>query len=275
MAIQTGPARRRGRWPLLIGALITAASVVLGVTATVIVVRTAGRPLAETFTNPVRTTPVALRMTLSEGTWTVYEKTGTQRTDGPPVADPAGGPWLGPESVDVVAADGSRLETDSDTGQTVTRGRTVFTGVARFEVPVDGVYEVRVSSADAETDVDVIIAPALGSGIRDVVGWLGVAGACVPAFVLGLVLLIVGAVRGRRRDPLPAGASPGGYRPAGYPSGPQQSGPQPGRQHPGYPQTGDQQDRPPGSPPPGWYPAPDIAGRRRYWDGAAWTEHLD
>ena len=26
--------------------------------------------------------------------------------------------------------------------------------------------------------------------------------------------------------------------------------------------------------PPGWYPDPGIPGTRRYWSGAAWTEHV-
>ncbi|HUA96004.1 MAG TPA: DUF2510 domain-containing protein, partial [Acidimicrobiales bacterium] len=32
------------------------------------------------------------------------------------------------------------------------------------------------------------------------------------------------------------------------------------------------QSAPPGAAPAGWYPTPD--GRRRYWDGAAWTDHF-
>lgn len=27
-------------------------------------------------------------------------------------------------------------------------------------------------------------------------------------------------------------------------------------------------------PPPGWYPHPSMAGTQRYWDGAAWTDHV-
>lgn len=32
--------------------------------------------------------------------------------------------------------------------------------------------------------------------------------------------------------------------------------------------------RSPSAPPPGWYPDPQIANGRRFWDGTAWTPHV-
>jgi hypothetical protein len=55
--------------------------------------------------------------------------------------------------------------------------------------------------------------------------------------VIGVIVLIVGAVRRRRKStPKAARASDG--------------------------------------PAKGWYPAPDLEGKQRYWDGQAWTQYL-
>lgn len=32
--------------------------------------------------------------------------------------------------------------------------------------------------------------------------------------------------------------------------------------------------QPPTGPAAGWYPHPEMANTQRYWDGAAWTEHI-
>jgi hypothetical protein len=133
----------------------------------------------------------------------------------------------------VLRPDGTAVPT-SDVGfgsrEEVNRNGDAFTGVVRFTTPQAGEYQVRVNSAKAAT---VVIAPAVGSGFRDALAWVGAGFLSGLGFLIGVVLLIVGAVRR-------------GRRPAADPAAPLK----------------------------GWYPAPDVAGKQRYWDGQGWTEFL-
>ena len=49
-------------------------------------------------------------------------------------------------------------------------------------------------------------------------------------------------------------------------------GPETGAEETAWAQRSTGRSAPGGQPPAGWYPVPD--GRRRYWDGAAWTDHF-
>jgi hypothetical protein len=219
---------------MITGAVLIVASVILGVTAAVIVVKSTGRPLYETMTNESRPTPVKEELTLRAGRYTVYELTGPQ-TGGDPVSttDP---PLVTAKDVKVTGPDKKQVPTSGagSTREELTRDQDVYTGVVRFTTPEAGRYQVRVTTAKGS---QVVIAPSLGSGFKAVLSWVVVGFASSVTFVIGVIVLIVGAVRRRRKStPKAARGSDG--------------------------------------PAKGWYPAPDLEGKQRYWDGQAWTQYL-
>jgi hypothetical protein len=124
----------------------------------------------------------------------------------------------------------------TSSSESLTRDQDIYTGVARFVVPEAGEYHVRI---DGPPGKRVVVAPSIGSGFGAVLGWLFAGLASVVALVVGVVLIIIGAIRRRRR---PKVTGPPGYYGNGAPAG--------------------------------WYSAPDAAGRERYWNGGAWTHHV-
>ena len=244
----SGPAKgsRRGRGALIVGAVIMLAAVIVGATSATIVGMSVGRPLYETLTNDARSTPVDEKLTLREGRYAVFQLTGSQTTRGPvTTATGNGAATLTAKEVKVTGPDGKAITTSVPTfSEQLTRATEVYENTVQFTVPEDGVYRVRVASPKAGTakgdtpaSVQVVIAPALGSGFKAVVPWLIAGLASVVAFPVGVIVLIVGAVRRRKR--------PGRTPARGVPV-----------------------------PDKGWYPAPDTPGRQRYWDGQAWTQYL-
>lgn len=228
-----GPRRSgRGRRTLIAGLVITVVSLIVAVTSTVIVVSAMGHPLYETITNEARLTPVDAKLTLRAGRTVVYELTERESTSAPAVEKDT---TIKPKDVKVTGPDGASIPTTGfeSSSETLSRSDGVYAGVVRFVTPKDGVYRVRVTTKDTQ----VVIAPALGSGFRKVLVWLTAGVLSALTFVLGVIVLIVGAVRRRRA---PSTAPAGGT----------------------------------GVPAKGWYPAPDADGKQRYWDGQAWTQYL-
>jgi hypothetical protein len=179
-------------------------------------------------------TPADIHAHLSKGTYEVYEL--TSRHSGFSPVEP-GTTDIDPRDVSVVSASGSHLlVTGEGANETITRGDDVYTGAVQFAVPAAGVYEVSVHSG---SPTRVIVARSLGGIFRSVVGWFVTALAGGLVFVVGVVLLIVGLVRRRRR--------PVGYADVRYAGAA-------------------------GLPPPNWYPDPTDASQRRYWDGRQWTD---
>ncbi len=238
----------RGRWLIIVGAVVTGVALIVGVTAGVIVARSVGGPLAETLTSPSRPTPVDAQLHLKAGRYTVFELTGRQSTSGPVTTTTGTSPTVTPDMVQVTGPSGRTISASALTSssETLTRGQNIYSGTARFVVPESGIYHVQVESPAL---TKVLIAPSFGSGLRTVLGWLAAGIGSSVAFVVGLVLLIVGVVRRRRPADPPEQAGPAQLPYAGPPA-------------------------PNALPPPGWHPAPDGPGRQRYWDGRTWTDQL-
>lgn len=237
---------RRGRRTIIIGAVIIIVSLIVGIAATVVVGASMGRPLYEAFTNKTLTTPVDTELTLRQGRYTIFELTGQEGDRGSTTTwDPNGMPPIDIADVRITGPDGTKVATTSLgssstasgydlSSEEINRNGRVFTGIVRFVTPAAGEYHVQI---DAPENAEVLIAPGFGSGMRAALGWLGAGFLSGLTFVVGVIVLITGVVR-RRRRPI---AQPvwGGNLPVK-----------------------------------GWYPAPDAAGRQRYWDGQSWTEYL-
>lgn len=156
---------------------------------------------------------------------------------------------------------GADVPLKSPTGsETITINDNTWYVIARSVQTVPpGEYVV--SCADDETGAAYSVGPRMS--ILGFVGSIfGLIGSLLVFIGLGVVLLVVGALKRRKANP-PGNTFPG--RPGGYP-------PQPGQQQPGYPQQGyPQPGQPPqgytfpGYPPPGTYnpgPNPDRPNDR-------------
>jgi hypothetical protein len=223
---------------------------VVGASGVVFFVRAAGGGLIESFTTPVRVTPVDVTLDLDDGTYVIYEATARSSGAGSISTTVGRGVTITPEDVSVVSSSGDQLQMETTRFDiTIDRGNLTYTGAVQFDVDRSGSYRVQIDGSGQQ----VIIAPSLIGSIGSAVAWLSLIGIGGLLVVIGLVLLIVGLVRGRRQPTVAAGTPP--------PAVEQPAVPVPAT--PPAPTT-----------PAGWYPDPYAVARLRWWDGQQWTEHV-
>ena len=220
--------------------------VLLGIVGGVLVVRTAGANVIETFTTPVRSTPVDVTLDLDEGTYVVYEATSRGRGDGFNSTS-SQDVTITPEDVLVVDAEGDPVVVEAlSFDETIDRDNLSFTGAVRFTVDQAGPHQVQVEGAGQQ----VIVAPGIFGSFGRVVAWLGLIGLGALVGLVGLILLIVGILRGSKSG------QPKGAPPIAQVAAPIVPAPAPAP-----------------LPQPGWYDDPRGEARLRWWDGQQWTEH--
>jgi hypothetical protein len=218
---------RRAGPSLVLSLVVLGLGIVVGVVGTVEAIV----PFVRTLTRSTpHATPATIRAHLSHGTYEIYQLTSRRSSSFSPIKP--GTVDIEPSDVTVTSTSGRQLRvTFEGADETITHDDDVYTGAVQFAVPAAGEYLVKV---DSGSPTQVIVARSLGSIARSVVAWIvtGAAGAVIV--LLGLVLLIVGLVRRRKR---PVGYAGGGPLPAAN-----------------------------------WYADPSDPSQQRYWDGRQWTD---
>lgn len=238
--------------------------VLLGVAGGAFFIGTAGSKVIATFTAPVRATPADFTIDFDEGKYVVYELTGATRGSGQSVT-------ITPSAVEVISASGVSLPVEATTiTETVDRGNGTFTGAARFTVVDPGVHSIKVLGNGQQ----IIVAPSIAGSFGSALAWLGLVGIGALVAFIGLVLLIVGLVRGRR----PAGAAVAAGGAAAPVADPWNAPGAVAAPAPALPPVAPPPVAPPvatpAAAPPGWFPDPKGEARLRWWDGGQWTDNV-
>lgn len=179
-------------------ALLGAGAVCL-VAAVFLLVHSIGSAFGDAFFSEPCATPCSMTLDLSEGTYVVFERVGVSKHVGPVTSSRWEAASISPSDVVVTARGGSVLAmSQPGVSQTIDRNGTTYGGVASFDVPAAGSYEVSVEAPDPTR---VVIAPSLGETFVKALPGLGIGllGSLALTFGLGIGLV----ARGRRR------ASPG------------------------------------------------------------------
>lgn len=217
------------------GAVLVVLGLLVGVVGGVVLVAQIGGDLVRVFSADAEATPLDQELELSEGTYIVYELTGS-RTG--PVTTPASRyVTVGTADVTVTAPDGSEVPVSVPRfGETLTRGSSTYTGAVTFEAEDEGVYRISVTTPETQ----VLVAPSLGSIFTQSVAWIALLGLGVIVFFVGVVLVVVGLVRTGGQRPAPTHQPAAGAVAA----------------------------------PAGWYADPQGMAAWRWWDGQSWTDQV-
>jgi Protein of unknown function (DUF2510) len=210
--------------------------VVLGAASLGVFAASVGMDALTSFSSPVQSTPTVITEDLDEGTYLIYERTGSRREMGPFFNEMDRGVTLTGSDVTVRGPDGSEVTVLRPTiDETLDRGNEIYTGALRFTVETAGVHRIDIDSQGQQ----VIVAPSLAGAFVGGIGWLAAAGVAGLLGLVGLILLIIGFVRGHRTAPALAPAVAGSM-----------------------------------ATPAGWYADPRGDARLRWWDGQQWSDHV-
>jgi len=220
-----GPSLRLSLVLVVIGTLLAVPSFVIGIA-----------PIVRLQNSGTFTAPGTDSRHLGAGQYFLYEDVGNAGLGFSTSGDDR--VTIAPSDVSVTSADHVPLTiSEPTTIESMPFGGRRFRTAVAFTTPAAGEYLISVRTRDGRTH-KLLVARSFSHIIRSVLVWFAIAGIGGIIFLVGIVLLIVGAVRRGRVQRAAV------YAPAAYPAG--------------------------------WYPDPDPqgAGRWRYWDGTRWTEHV-
>jgi hypothetical protein len=189
-AAPTAPARNRSTGPPFALSLVV---LLVGLVVVVVSVAAAVPNFRHSFDGPRLTPPGERTVVLDKGPWTLFERTGVSRTNGPLTVTNDRGVSLMPENVAVSGPGEVRVRSDLLHGsETLNRFGAIYTGAVRIEVPRKGAYTIAVG----RTTHEIIIARPLSYAFSR---WQPLVAAFLGGlvFIAGGVMLVVGAVRRR------------------------------------------------------------------------------
>ncbi len=222
----------RGKGTLITGVVLLILGLVAVIAGIALLAGTAGSLLSQIGTP--QTAPTSFTRQLDGGTtYAVYEATsaGTGTADDPFLGN------VQPSDITVKGPSGDvQVNGTGSTVNTVGDGTQLFAEVATFNPPTSGSYTIDI----ATTGSLVAVAPSLSSAAKAAV-WIAVIGLGALLALIGIILLIVGAVQrssSRKKQQAALGYAGAGYAAAPGQPYPAQSYPTPGQPAPGQPAGG-------------------------------------
>lgn len=176
---------------------VRTALIIIGIGALILVPSTivAVRTVIDRLTDaPAFSIPGSTQVHLDSGHYIVWEQTGSKSTTGPITFSTNSGTSFGAAQVTVTAVGGGEPIPVADPigRETLTIGSDVYTGAAGFRAPSTGDYRVVVqNSASGEA----LVSRSLGDTVGLVAGWIVAAAIGFIILAVGVIILIVAAVR--------------------------------------------------------------------------------